>query len=89
MRGRTELTATATGERSGLGRLVAMVRDAPSRRTPLQDRMRRLSLLLVLGVLALTMLVVALGLLRGGGWWRCSWSARVWPSRRCRNPFRP
>jgi Ca2+-transporting ATPase len=65
VRGRGELTVTATGADSGLGRLAAMVHDAPLRRTPLQDRMRRLSATLVALVLTLTVLVVVLGLLRG------------------------
>jgi Ca2+-transporting ATPase len=67
VRGRGELTVTATGADSGLGRLAAMVHDAPRRRTPLQDRMRRLSATLVVLVLSLTVLVVVLGLLRGEG----------------------
>jgi P-type Ca2+ transporter type 2C len=67
VRGRGELTVTATGPDSGLGRLAAMVHDAPVRRTPLQDRMRRLSATLVVLVLSLTVLVVVLGLLRGEG----------------------
>ncbi len=67
VRGRGELVVTATGRESGLGMLAAMVHDAPLRRTPLQDRMRRLSTLLVATVLALTLLVVVLGLLRGEG----------------------
>ncbi|MGA8245518.1 MAG: cation-translocating P-type ATPase, partial [Nocardioides sp.] len=67
VRGRGELVVTATGRDSGLGMLAAMVHEAPLRRTPLQDRMRRLSTLLVATVLALTLLVVVLGLLRGEG----------------------
>ncbi len=67
VRGRGELVVTATGRDSGLGMLAAMVHEAPLRRTPLQDRMRRLSTALVASVLALTVLVVVLGLLRGEG----------------------
>jgi P-type Ca2+ transporter type 2C len=67
VRGRGELVVSATGIDSGLGRLAALVHDAPSRRTPLQDRMRRLSATLVALVLSLTVLVVVLGLLRGEG----------------------
>ncbi|WP_151082231.1 cation-translocating P-type ATPase [Nocardioides cynanchi] len=67
VRGRGELVVTATGAGSGLGLLASMVHDAPSRRTPLQDRMRRLSAALVALVLSLTVLVVVLGLLRGEG----------------------
>ncbi|MGL5809874.1 MAG: cation-translocating P-type ATPase, partial [Nocardioides sp.] len=65
VRGRGTLAVTATGEHSGLGKLAALVRAAPRRRTPLQDRMRRLSATLVVTVLSLTLLVVLLGLLRG------------------------
>lgn len=65
VRGRGEMTVTATGAKSGLGRLATMVHGSSVRSTPLQDRMRRLSGLLVVTVLALTVLVVVLGLLRG------------------------
>ena len=67
VRGRGEMTVTATGPRSGLGRLAGLVQDTRQPRTPLQDRMRRLSALLVVAVLALTVVVVVLGLLRGEG----------------------
>jgi Ca2+-transporting ATPase len=67
VRGRGELVVTTTGADSGLGRLAAMVHDAPARRTPLQARMQRLSAALVALVLSLTVLVVGLGLLRGEG----------------------
>ena len=67
VRGRGELTVTATGPHSGLGRLAGLVHDTRLRPTPLQERMRRLSALLVVSVLVLTLVVVVLGLLRGEG----------------------
>jgi Ca2+-transporting ATPase len=65
VRGRGEMAVTATGPHSGLGRLAGLVQDTRQRRTPLQERMRRLSALLVVSVLVLTVVVVVLGLLRG------------------------
>jgi len=67
VRGRGELRVTATGASSGLGRLAHLVHDGRVRATPLQRRMRRLSLVLVVGTLALTAVVVVAGLLRGEG----------------------
>jgi P-type Ca2+ transporter type 2C len=67
VRGRGEMDVTATGPDSGLGRLAGLVQDTRQRRTPLQDRMNRLSGLLVAVVLILTLVVVVLGLLRGEG----------------------
>ncbi|MGC4111138.1 MAG: cation-translocating P-type ATPase [Nocardioides sp.] len=83
VRGRGTIDVTLTGAHSALGQVAQMVRDAPARLTPLQRRMHRLGLALVVLVLALCGLVVALGLLRGSPSSRCWWSAPAWPSRRC------
>jgi len=63
-RGRGHGTATRTGSESGLGRLAAMMAAAPTRATPLQRRLTELSRWLVGIVLALTTVVVAIGLLQ-------------------------
>jgi Ca2+-transporting ATPase len=64
-RGRGLATVTRTGVASGLGRIAGLVAAAPVRRTPLQERLNRLSGSLVVGVGALASLVLVLGLLRG------------------------
>jgi Ca2+-transporting ATPase len=63
-RGRGHGTVTRTGSESGLGRLAAMMAAAPTRATPLQRRLTELSRWLVGIVLALTAVVVAIGLLQ-------------------------
>lgn len=64
-RGRGTFVVTRTGEHSGIGRIAALTLGAVSRRTPLQDRLRRLSRALVVGVGSLTLVVVAMGILGG------------------------
>ncbi len=64
-RGRGDAVVTRTGARSGLGRIAAVVAAAPLRRTPLQQRLGRLSAELVLLVVVLATVVLLLGLLRG------------------------
>jgi P-type Ca2+ transporter type 2C len=64
-RGRGAFVVTRTGADSGIGRLAALTLGAATRRTPLQDRLRRLSRMLVLTVGALTAVVMVSGLLRG------------------------
>jgi Ca2+-transporting ATPase len=64
-RGRGRATVTRTGAESGLGRIAGLVAAAPVRRTPLQQRLTRLSGELVVGVGMLASLVLVLGLLRG------------------------
>ncbi|MFZ5848009.1 MAG: cation-translocating P-type ATPase [Actinomycetota bacterium] len=64
-KGRGVATVTRTGANSGLGRIAALIASAGVRPTPLQQRLRRLSHLLVGLVLGLAVLVFVLGLLRG------------------------
>jgi Ca2+-transporting ATPase len=59
---------TRTGADSGLGRIAALLAGTPTRPTPLQRRLTRLSRALVVLVLVLTAVVVALGLLQGRPW---------------------
>ncbi|HEX6248239.1 MAG TPA: cation-transporting P-type ATPase [Nocardioidaceae bacterium] len=64
-KGRAVATVTRTGVESGLGQVAALIAGAGVRPTPLQQRLRRLSHLLVALVLGLGALVFVLGLLRG------------------------
>ncbi|MGZ4470998.1 MAG: cation-translocating P-type ATPase [Nocardioidaceae bacterium] len=64
-RGRGSAVVTRTGPDSGLGRIAAAVVAAPLRRTPLQQRLSRLSGELVVAVVALAVLVLVLGLVNG------------------------
>jgi P-type Ca2+ transporter type 2C len=64
-KGRAVAEVTRTGSDSGLGQIAALIAGAELRPTPLQQRLRRLSHLLVVAVLALAALVFVLGLLRG------------------------
>jgi Ca2+-transporting ATPase len=64
-RGRGVLTLTRTGPDSGLGRLAALIDAAPVRATPLQNRLTQVSRVLVVIVVALTAVVVAIGLAQG------------------------
>jgi Ca2+-transporting ATPase len=63
-RGRGQATVIRTGAASGLGRLAAMMAAGSTRSTPLQRRLGELSRWLVGIVLALTAVVVAIGLLQ-------------------------
>ncbi|MGH8869838.1 MAG: cation-translocating P-type ATPase [Actinomycetes bacterium] len=64
-RGRAVVTVTRTGADSGLGRIAALIAAAPTRATPLQQRLIALSRVLVVAVLALAVVVLVLGLVRG------------------------
>jgi P-type Ca2+ transporter type 2C len=64
-RGRGVVTLTRTGPDSGLGRLAALIDAAPVRATPLQNRLTQVSRVLVVIVVALTAVVVAIGLAQG------------------------
>jgi P-type Ca2+ transporter type 2C len=64
-RGRAELVVTRTGADSGLGRVAELIAATPTRATPLQQRLTRLSKALVLGVLVLAACVLGLGLAQG------------------------
>ena len=63
--GHGALEVTRTGQRSGIGRIAALLATAAPRRTPLQRRLTRLSRTLVILVAALTAVVVASGLAQG------------------------
>ncbi|GAB3762309.1 Ca2+-transporting ATPase [Nocardioides ginsengisegetis] len=64
-RGRAVGEVLRTGADSGLGRIAGLISTARVRDTPLQRRLRRLSRDLVVAVLAIGVVVVVLGLLRG------------------------
>ncbi len=64
-KGRAVATVTRTGVRSGLGQIAALIAGAGVRPTPLQQRLKRLSHTLVALVVALCLLVFALGVARG------------------------
>ncbi|MFC4785567.1 cation-translocating P-type ATPase [Nocardioides sp. MAHUQ-72] len=64
-RGRGLGEVLRTGADSGLGRIAGLITTARVRETPLQRRLRRLSRDLVLAVLAIGVVVVVLGLVRG------------------------
>ncbi len=63
--GRATALVTRTGADSGLGRIAALIAGSPRRPTPLQQRLTRLSHLLVTVVIAVALVVLVLGLLRG------------------------
>jgi Ca2+-transporting ATPase len=67
-RGRATAVLTRTGADSGLGRIAALLAGTPTRPTPLQARLTRLSRALVVLVLVLTAVVVFLGLVQGRPW---------------------
>ncbi len=64
-RGRAYGEVLRTGADSGLGKIAGLIGSARVRQTPLQLRLRRLSRDLVLLVLAICVVVLVLGLLRG------------------------
>jgi Ca2+-transporting ATPase len=63
--GNGRLVISRTGERSGVGRIAALLASSTVRRTPLQRRLARLSRSLVLLVGVLTAVVVLIGLVQG------------------------
>ena len=64
-KGRAVATVARTGAHSGLGRIAALIAGAGIRPTPLQRRLKRLSHVLVIAVVALCAVVFVLGILRG------------------------
>ena len=64
-RGRGEGVVFATGSRTELGQIAALLRDVPISRTPLQQRLARFGRRLALIVLGICALIFGLGLLRG------------------------
>ncbi len=64
-KGRARALVTSTGAHSALGRIAALIADQPRRPTPLQQRLSELSRVLVIAALALSAVVLAIGLARG------------------------
>ncbi|KRE96308.1 hypothetical protein ASG76_04580 [Nocardioides sp. Soil774] len=67
-RGRAVVVLTRTGAASSLGRIASLIVGVGARPTPLQRRLTRLSRLLVVLVVALTVVVVGLGVAQGRPW---------------------
>lgn len=63
--GRGEMVVTATGLRTELGKIAAMIMNVEEVRTPLQKRLDNLSTVLVRGALVIVAIVFVAGLLRG------------------------
>jgi Ca2+-transporting ATPase len=63
--GRARGLVVATGMKTELGRIAALLSDDPDARTPLQKRLARFGKRLALVILAICALVFAVGLLRG------------------------
>jgi Ca2+-transporting ATPase len=66
--GRAVVEVTRTGASSSLGRIAAMLQEGRSRPTPLQRRLTGLSRGLAVLVVALTAVVVLIGLVQGRPW---------------------
>ncbi len=64
-RGSGEYVVTATGTHTHLGAIAQLVTDAKTQKTPLEERMERLSKMIGLLVLGLCATLVLLGLYRG------------------------
>lgn len=64
-RGRAIAQVSRTGAESGLGKIAALIAASPVRPTPLQQRLSRLSRLLVVATLSICAVVLLLGVLRG------------------------
>ncbi|MEA5597092.1 cation-translocating P-type ATPase [Rivularia sp. UHCC 0363] len=66
VQGRAKVLVTHTGMKTELGKIAELLQSVKSEDTPLQQRMTQLGNVLVGGSLALVVLVIAIGLLRGG-----------------------
>ncbi len=66
LQGRGTVLITSTGMETELGRVASMLESVESEPTPLQQRMTQLGNVLVIGALVLVVIVVAIGLFRGG-----------------------
>jgi P-type Ca2+ transporter type 2C len=64
-RGSGEYVVTATGTRTQLGAVAQLVSDAKTQKTPLEERMERLSKMIGVFVLGLCSVLVLLGVYRG------------------------
>ena len=66
VQGRANAIVTKTGMETEIGRIATMIQGVENEDTPLQQRMDRLAKVLVVGSLALVVVVVGIGVLRGG-----------------------
>ena len=66
VQGRGKAIVTKTGMETEIGRIATMIQGVENESTPLQQRMDRLAQVLVIGSLALVVVVVGIGVLRGG-----------------------
>ncbi|AFY53777.1 cation transport ATPase [Rivularia sp. PCC 7116] len=66
VQGRGKVLVTHTGMKTELGKIAQMLQAVETEDTPLQQRMTQLGNVLVSGSLALVVLVIIIGLLRGG-----------------------
>ena len=66
VQGRGKVLVTGTGMKTELGKIAQMLQAVETEDTPLQQRMTQLGNVLVSGSLALVVLVIVIGLLRGG-----------------------
>jgi Ca2+-transporting ATPase len=66
IQGRGKFVVTATAMETELGKVASMLQEVENEPTPLQLRMNQLGNVLVYGSLSLVLLVVGIGLLRGG-----------------------
>jgi len=63
--GRGEFVVTETGMQTELGHIASMIQSVEQEQTPLQQRLDRLGKVLAYAALALVVVIVALGLVRG------------------------
>jgi len=66
LNGRAKMLVTSTGMETELGKIAQMIQDVPTEPTPLQQRMTQLGKVLVISSLALTAIVIVIGLLKSG-----------------------
>lgn len=65
-RGRGEGLVVATGERTEIGGIAELIRGEPETATPLGQRMERLAKVIAIAILVASLVVFAIGLIRGG-----------------------
>jgi P-type Ca2+ transporter type 2C len=86
-KGRARALVTSTGAHSALGRIAALIADQPRRPTPLQQRLTELSRVLAMAALALSAVVLGIGLPAVNPSALCSSPPSRLPWPRCRSPF--
>jgi Ca2+-transporting ATPase len=67
--GRALAVVTATGNGTELGKVGQLLQETADTKTPLERRLAHLGKILVYIVLAIAVVVMAAGLLRGSNWW--------------------